>query len=84
VSGHAVNAADDENAPKRMRQDKKAKKAKAQKLPVLTQSLTHKKILDAQKRLLKGQQQREERARARIKKPGFLKKKAKLGGNRGS
>jgi hypothetical protein len=67
-----------------MRQDKKVKKAKAQKLPVLTQTFTHKKILDAQERLLKGQQQREERARAHVKKRGSFRKKAKLDGGGGS
>lgn len=56
----------EETPPKQVRQDKKAKKAKSQKLPTLVQSYTHKKILDAQKRLLKGQKKREERAKARV------------------
>lgn len=68
-------------AQKPERQDKKAKKTKAQYTPALTQSLTHKKILDAQKWLLKGQKQREERAKARVVPP---EKQAKRGGNGGS
>lgn len=79
-----VKGADEQPAKKRKRQDKKAKRAKAQKLPVLTQSFTHNKILDAQERLLKGQEKREERVKARISKAGSLKKKGKLGGTGGS
>lgn len=79
-----MKGADEHPAKKRSRQDKKAKRAKPQKLPVLTQSFTHKKILDAQERLLKGQKKREERVKARVNKPGSLKKKGKLGDNGGS
>lgn len=79
-----MKGADEQPAKKRQRQDKKAKRAKAQKLPVLTQAFTHKKILDAQERLLKGQKKREERVKARVKKPGSLKKRGKLGGKGGS
>lgn len=74
-----MKAADD-RALKQERQEKKAKKAqkaKAQKLPALTHNFTHKKILSAQKRLLKGLRKREERARARVKELGSLKKEHK-------
>lgn len=74
-SGHAVKPADDDPS-QQVRQDKKAKKAKAQKLPNLTQSYTHEKILKAQKRLLKDQKKHEARAKARVEKHGSPKKKA--------
>ncbi|KAG6354779.1 hypothetical protein INS49_003860 [Diaporthe citri] len=79
--GRTVKAAD-EKALKQERQEKKAKKAqkaKAQKLPALTHNFTHKKILSAQKRLLKGLKKREERARARVKELGLSKNKQKHG-----
>lgn len=57
----------------------KAKKEKAQQLPALTHNFTHNKILDAQKRLLKGLKKREERAKARVKLLGALNKKRKAG-----
>lgn len=66
-----VEAADTKTL-KRERQAK-ARKSKAQKLPSLSKALTNKKILDAQKRLLKKQKKRQERMRA------FVKQKAKLG-----
>lgn len=77
----------DEEAQKQERPAKKAKKAqkeKAKKLPALTHNFTHKKILNAQKRLLKGLKMREERARARVKELGSSKKKHKTGGVGGS
>lgn len=60
-------------------QTKKAKKEKAQQLPALTHNFTHNKILDAQKRLLKGLKKREEKAKARVKLLGALNKKRKAG-----
>lgn len=74
--------ATDEEAQERERPGKKAKNA--QKLPALTHNFTHKKILNAQKRLLKGLKRREERARARVKELGSLEKKNKPGGVGGS
>lgn len=69
-----------QKSQKSERQDKKAKKTKAEYMPALTQSSTHMKILAAQKRLLKGHQKREERARASVSP----KKQAECSGNMGS
>lgn len=74
----------DEKAREQERPAKKAKKAKAQKIPALTQAFTHNKILDAEERLLKGLRKREERAKARVKQLGSLKKKSKPAGAGGS
>lgn len=83
-SGRAVKTADKE-AQERKLPAKKAKKEKAKKLPVLTHNFTHTKILNAQKRLLKGLKRREEKARARVKQLGSLKeKKIKAEGVEGS
>ncbi|KAL1851960.1 hypothetical protein Daus18300_012383 [Diaporthe australafricana] len=69
--GGTVEAADTKTLKRE--QLAKAKKSKALKLPSLIKTLTNKKILDAQKRLLKKQQKRQEKMRA------FVKQKAKLG-----
>lgn len=77
----------DEKPQKRQKlepQTEKAKKKKAQQLPVMTHNFTHNKILDAQKRLLRGLKKREERAKARVKLLGTLKKKRKAGDVEGS
>lgn len=74
----------DEEAQEQERPAKKARKGKAQKLPVLTHNFTHNKILNAQKRLLKGLKRREEKARARVKQLGSLHKKDKPDGVEGS
>lgn len=85
VSSPAVEAAD-EMAQKQERpatKAKRAKKGKARNLPALTHNFTRDKILAAQKRLLKGLKRREERAKARVKELGSLKKH-KSGGVEGS
>lgn len=70
----------EQKAQKPERQVKKAKKTKAEYMPALTHSSTHKKILDAQERLLKSYMKSEERAKAHVSP----KKQARSSGDRGS